>query len=104
MKEKIETILQEIEKFSAQSKEQVEEYRIKWLSKKGEITLLFEDFKNVAPELKREVGQHLNQLKVKAQEKINELKEKFEAQTSHTKQEIDLSLPAEPVTELGALH
>jgi len=104
MKEKIEHILEEVEKFTAQSKEQVEEYRIKWLSKKGEITQLFEDFKDVAPEVKREMGQRLNQLKVKAQDKINELKEKFESQTTTTKQDVDLSLPAEPVTELGAQH
>jgi phenylalanyl-tRNA synthetase alpha chain len=45
MKEKIESILQEIENFSAQSKEQVEEYRIKWLSKKGKVTVLFDDLK-----------------------------------------------------------
>ncbi len=104
MKEKIEHILEDVEKFTAQSKEQVEEYRIKWLSKKGEITQLFEDFKNVAPDVKREMGQRLNQLKVKAQDKINELKEKFDSQTTNTKPDIDLSLPAEPVTELGALH
>ncbi|MGZ3864405.1 MAG: phenylalanine--tRNA ligase subunit alpha [Bacteroidia bacterium] len=104
MKERIEHILEEVEKFTAQSKEQVEEYRIKWLSKKGEITLLFEDFKTVAPEVKREMGQRLNQLKVKAQDKINEFKEKFESQIHYTKQDVDLSLPAEPVTELGSQH
>jgi phenylalanyl-tRNA synthetase alpha chain len=104
MKEKIETILQEIESFSAQSKEQVEEYRIKWLSKKGEVTVLFDDFKNVAPELKREFGAKLNELKNKAQEKINSLKEKFESQNQTSFQNIDLSLPAEPVAEIGSLH
>jgi phenylalanyl-tRNA synthetase alpha chain len=104
MKEKIEHILEEVEKFTAQSKEQVEEYRIKWLSKKGEITQLFEDFKDVAPDVKREMGQRLNQLKVKAQDKINELKEKFESQSSNVKVDIDLSLPAEPVTALGSQH
>ena len=75
MKEKIDAILEEIENFSAQSKEQLEEYRIKWLSKKGEITILFDDFKTVAPELKREFGAKLNELKNKAQEKINQFKE-----------------------------
>ncbi|HXB41748.1 MAG TPA: phenylalanine--tRNA ligase subunit alpha [Bacteroidia bacterium] len=104
MKEKIEHILEEVEKFKAQSKEQVEEYRIKWLSKKGEITQLFEDFKNVAPDVKREMGQRLNQLKVKAQEKINEFKEKFESQTNIVSSDIDLSLPAEPIAELGSQH
>ncbi len=104
MKEKIETILQEIENFSAQSKEQVEEYRIKWLSKKGEVTVLFDDFKNVAPELKREFGAKLNELKNKAQEKINLLKEKFESQNQISFQNIDLSLLAEPIAEIGSLH
>jgi phenylalanyl-tRNA synthetase alpha chain len=104
MKEKIEHILEEVEKFKAQSKEQVEEYRIKWLSKKGEITQLFEDFKNVAPDVKREMGQRLNQLKIKAQEKINEFKEKFESETSTVSLDIDLSLPAEPIVELGSQH
>ena len=104
MKEKIEHILEEVEKFSAKSKEQVEEYRIKWLSKKGEITQLFEDFKNVPSDVKREMGQKLNQLKTKAQEKINEFKEKFESQSTSVSLDIDLSLPAEPIAELGSQH
>ena len=58
MLERINILLQEVEEFAAQSKEHVEEYRIKWLSKKGEITSLFDDFKAVAPEIKREVGQY----------------------------------------------
>ena len=67
---RIETLLEEVEKFAAQNKEQVEEHRIKWLSKKGEISVLFDEFKNVPNELKKEVGQKLNLLKNKAQEKI----------------------------------
>ena len=63
MLERINILLQEVEEFKAQSKEQIDEYRIKWLSKKGEITSLFDDFKLVAPEIKREVGQKLNELK-----------------------------------------
>jgi phenylalanyl-tRNA synthetase alpha chain len=104
MKEKIEAILEEVENFSAKSKEQIEEYRIKWLSKKGEITVLFDDFKTVAPELKREVGAKLNELKNKAQEKINHFKEAFESQSQNSFQDIDLSLPAERGTEIGSLH
>ena len=104
MKEKIEAILEEVENFSAKSKEQIEEYRIKWLSKKGEITVLFDDFKTVAPELKGEVGAKLNELKNKAQEKINHFKEAFESQSQNSFQDIDLSLPAERGTEIGSLH
>ncbi|MFY8186271.1 MAG: phenylalanine--tRNA ligase subunit alpha, partial [Bacteroidia bacterium] len=89
MRDKIEKLLLDVENFTVQSKEQVEEYRIKWLSKKGEITTLFDDFKTVAPEMKREMGQKLNELKTKAQDKINELKEKFEASSSSTDANID---------------
>lgn len=105
MIERINNILAEVEEFAAQSKEQVEEYRIKWLSKKGEITALFDDFKTVAPEIKREVGQKLNELKNKAQEKINGLKEKFEqVADSSAAGAADLSLPADPSLQLGSRH
>jgi len=101
---KIERLINELETTVIASKEQVEEYRIKWLSKKGEITLLFDEFKQVAPELKREVGQKLNQLKVNAQNKINELKEKFENSNSTSSTAIDLTLPGEPYINLGSRH
>ncbi len=105
MLEKINSLLVEVEGFAAQSKEQVEEYRIKWLSKKGEITALFDDFKAVAPEIKREVGQKLNELKIKAQDKINELKEKHDASTSSaSNKNIDLTLPANPTIQVGSRH
>ena len=70
MLEKINNLLQEVEGLALSTKEQVEEYRIKWLSKKGQITVLFDEFKTVTPEVKRELGQKLNDLKNKAQEKI----------------------------------
>lgn len=105
MLEKIHKLLEEVESFGAQSKEQVEEYRIKWLSKKGEVTALFDDFKNVPSDLKKEVGQKLNLLKTKAQEKINELKEKFEAESdTNDKKGIDLTLPALPTLQAGSRH
>jgi phenylalanyl-tRNA synthetase alpha chain len=93
MKEKVEEILKEIEEFTADTKEKVEEYRIKWLSRKGRIAELFEEFKTVGPELKKEFGQKLNQLKVKAEDKLQRLKEKFE-HTDTTEKDIDLTLPA----------
>ncbi len=104
MLSKIEKLINELETAVIENKEQVEEYRIKWLSKKGEITLLFDEFKQVAPELKREVGQKLNQLKVNAQNKINELKEKFEQNNSGNSNTIDLTLPGEPYINLGSRH
>lgn len=104
MIEKINHLLEEVESFNAQTKEQVEEYRIKWLSKKGEISTLFDDFRDVSSELKKEVGQKLNLLRNKAQEKINELKENFESSQKSVKQSIDLSLPGLPVLQNGSRH
>lgn len=105
MLEKIHKLLEEVESFGAQTKEQVEEYRIKWLSKKGEVTVLFDDFKDVPSDLKKEVGQKLNLLKTKAQEKINHLKEKFDAEAdANEKQGVDLTLPALPTLQAGSRH
>lgn len=103
MQERIKEILSEIEQFSAESKEQLEGFRIKLLSKKGDISQLFDDFKNVAPELKREVGQKLNELKNKAQEKLNGLKEKLEQTGSTGEVLMDLTLPGEQVN-VGTRH
>ncbi len=103
MNSKIQNILNEIEKFEADSKEALENFRVKLLSKKGEISLLFEDFKTVSPGLKKEVGQKLNELKNKAQEKINSLKEKFEKTTDSGTPELDLTLPGEEL-RAGSRH
>lgn len=105
MLEKIHKLLEEVDSFAAQTKEQVEEYRIKWLSKKGEITSLFDDFKEVPSDLKKEVGQKLNLLKTKAQEKITLFKEKFESEAdADEKQGVDQTLPAFPTLQAGSRH
>lgn len=103
MKEKIERLIEEIESFSASSKEHVEEFRIKLLSKKGKLSELFDEFKTVAPDLRKEMGQKLNELKNKAQDKLHELKEKFESDSGSLNEELDLSLPAEAF-EIGSRH
>ena len=102
MQEKLKKILEEIETFTAESKEQVEEFRLKLLSKKGIITDLFEEFKTVQPELRKELGQKINEVKNKAQKKFNELKERFSSDETSTKEE-DLTLPGEPV-QVGSRH
>jgi phenylalanyl-tRNA synthetase alpha chain len=103
MKNKIDELLNEIESFTASTKEHVEEFRIKILSKKGKLTALFEDFKTIEPSLRKEVGQQLNKLRDKAQDKINHLKEKFESTVEETTNGIDLSLPGEAL-EVGSRH
>ncbi len=105
MIEKINKLIEEVENFGATTKDQVEEYRIKWLSKKGEITALFDDFRDVPNDLKKELGQKLNELRNKAQEKINLLKESFESQQqSGSNQNIDLTIPGFPTLQNGSRH
>ena len=105
MREKIDILLKEVETFTAETKEQVEEYRIKWLSKKGEISALFDDFRNVSNDKKKEIGQKLNELRTKAQDRINELKEKFEdSNTSTGNANSDHTTPGYPTIQLGSRH
>ena len=100
--EQIKELLQQVENIKAANTEELEALRIKYLSKKGIISSLMNDFRNVPAEQKREVGMIINQLKEKTQNKINELKESFEnAQASDN--EIDLTRSAYPI-ELGTRH
>ena len=69
MKEKINEFLKEVEAFQAESLEQLEAFRIKFLSKKGQIPALFKDFKNVDPSDRKEIGQLINTLKQSVQDK-----------------------------------
>ena len=102
MIDKIKALLQEVENITAANAEELEALRIKYLSKKGEISMLMNDFRNVPAEQKREVGMFINNLKETAQNKINELKEGFEnAQTSND--EIDLTRTSYPIN-LGTRH
>ncbi|MDR0349497.1 MAG: phenylalanine--tRNA ligase subunit alpha [Tannerella sp.] len=74
---KINELLQEVKSLTASGNEELEAIRIKYLSKKGAISALMNDFRNVPADQKREVGKFLNELKESAQNKINELKESF---------------------------
>lgn len=102
MIDKINELLAEIDNLKATKADEIEALRIKYLSKKGEISNLMNDFRNVAAEQKREVGMRLNELKEKAQDCINSLKESLENNQS-TDQGIDLTRTAAPI-ELGTRH
>lgn len=102
----IETIkehLLEVEKFTSNSKDEIEAFRIKYLGKKGLLNSFFAEFKNVPNEQKKEFGQVINQLKTSATEKVNGLKEALENQADSTGKYDDLTRPGEPI-ELGARH
>lgn len=102
MKHKIDVLLSEIEQLTASNKEETEALRIKYLSKKGAIATLMDDFRNVPPEQKREMGMKLNELKQLAQEKIELLKQLFES-ASATQSDMDLSRTSYPIP-LGTRH
>ena len=63
MIEKIQRLLAEVENLKAQNAEELEALRIKYLSKKGEISALMNDFRSVPAEQKKELGMKLNELK-----------------------------------------
>ena len=102
MKNRINQLLEEISQLNASNQDELEALRIKFLSKKGEISTLFNDFRNVANDEKREVGQLLNELKNAAQDKITELKESFN-NAGNNVQKTDLTRSADPV-KLGTRH
>ena len=95
MKERIEELLREIEELKAQKIQDIEEFRIKLLGKKGSVTKLFEDFRSVSPEQKREFGQKLNALKQAAAAKLEELKEKLEENPSAQEAKFDYTKPGD---------
>ncbi|MBQ3813201.1 MAG: phenylalanine--tRNA ligase subunit alpha [Bacteroidales bacterium] len=103
MKEAIEQILGELNNLKASTQKEVEEARIRFLGKKGEITALMEEFRTVAPELKREYGQKLNELKKAAAAKIEELKEVAEQAAEAAAPKEDLSMPGDAIP-LGSRH
>lgn len=102
MIDKINKLLSEVEELKASTIEEVEALRIKYLSKKGEISSLMDDFRNVAADQKREVGMKLNDLKVKAQAQVNLLRENLE--NSHSEDSsVDLTRTAADIP-LGTRH
>ena len=100
--EKIDQLLEEVKNISATNADEIEALRLKYLSKKGAITALMNDFRNVPADQKKAVGIKINELKQTAQERINTLKEQLE--TADTESEaIDLTRTPYPI-KLGTRH
>jgi phenylalanyl-tRNA synthetase alpha chain len=100
--DKINELLKEVQNLHAANAEELEALRLKYLSKKGIINDLMNDFRDVAAEQKREVGMKLNELKKQTQDRIAALKEQFEA-ISESKMDADLTRTAYPI-KLGTRH
>jgi phenylalanyl-tRNA synthetase alpha chain len=102
MKERIAELRKEIEEYLIDGEDSLEQFRIAYLSKKGQISVLFEGFRDVAPEAKRETGQLLNDLKQFATEKYSGNKERL-SMTEIVQSSVDLTMPAFPFGE-GTRH
>lgn len=104
MKNLIQQTRETIESISIETAEDLEKFRLRFLTKKGELNDLFASFKEVANEEKREVGKLLNELKQLAQGKFDELKESIGADSTREKgKEMDKSLPGVNVSQ-GSRH
>ena len=103
MLKKIEEHILDIEKFEADSIESAEQFRIKYLGKKGVLNDLFLAFKNIPNQEKKAFGQALNKLKIKAQEKVDALQKHSRDKEDQGNPKIDLTMSAEPL-RLGTRH
>jgi len=99
----INQILKDVEDFKAENKEQVEEFRLKFLSKKGELNKVFDEFRTVPNEQKKELGQKINALKQTVQAKFENLQNTLSESDDDTFTNVDLTLPNKPI-QLGSHH
>jgi phenylalanyl-tRNA synthetase alpha chain len=103
MKEKIGRLLEEVKSFSAANADELEQFRIRFMARKGLVGDLFDQFKEVAAADRKEMGLLINQLKVAVQEKLDHYKSAFDKLGSVSNEKTDLSRPANSV-ELGTRH
>lgn len=103
MLDQIESLIQEVLSFQVQSAEDLENYKRAYTNKKGTINRLFSDFRELSPEVKRDVGKPLNRLKEIAYERLDEFEKQISAQNKKSDQPHDLFLPGNPFVT-GARH
>lgn len=105
MEDRVEQILEEIKSFRAASQEELEQYRMRFISKKSIIGELFGEMKNIPNDQKKEFGMQINELKDAAQEKFKSLIAELEKASDSTSKDnhIDLTLPASG-REYGSIH
>lgn len=103
MQEKIEQLLQEFENLTASSIKEVEQLRLKFLSKRGVLSALFDEFRTIPNDQKRVVGQLLNKAKTRINQKLDELSASFNESFEENSVDLDLTRPIGQV-RLGARH
>ncbi|MBO6045728.1 MAG: phenylalanine--tRNA ligase subunit alpha, partial [Bacteroidales bacterium] len=103
MREEIEKLLAEINDLKCKTQKEVEEARVRFLGKKGEVTKLFEEFRAMDKENKKLFGKSLNDLKNAVQGRIEELKGTVADDSVSDGPKADLTMPGDPF-ELGSRH
>lgn len=101
--ERVSAVEAELKSAQARTADEVEQFRVAMLGRNGTVTTLFEEFKQVAAEEKRALGQRMNQLKQLAQQRLDELKGALESTGSASGPVLDLSAPA-LTAATGSLH
>lgn len=99
MKERIESLERELEAISIKTKEELENFRLRFLTKKGEINALFEEFKKVPNDQKKALGQLINNVKQKAQLVLDS----FQGEEEGDSEGKDNTLPGQNI-EIGSRH
>jgi len=105
MEKKIQDILSEIESFKASTEEELENYRIRFISKKSVVGELFAEMKNIPNEEKKAFGMRINEVKQAAQNKFQSLINDLERATESIQEDdhVDLTLPSTG-KKLGSIH
>jgi len=104
MLDKVQSLLEEISNAKADSEEQIEAFRIRFLGQKGHLKSLFSEFKNVPSEHRKELGQKLNELRDRAKSKVDDLKSNISShKVKDTDEQPDLSRPGAPA-DYGSRH
>ena len=104
IKDNVQELLNQVSQMQATTAEELEVLRIKYLSKKGLITALFNEFRTVPNDQKRELGQLLNQLRQEAESRINAIREQIQnGQEQAAAQALDLTRTPDPIA-LGTRH
>ena len=102
MLDKINKLKQDISEHVVSSVHELEEFRLKFLSKKGSISQLFEEFKTLPPDQKKTIGQKINELKQHASQSFKTLEASLKTNKISDKN-IDYTLPPDPFKQ-GSRH
>ena len=103
MNEQLKHINEDIDTFLTTSTEELDKFRLKYLGKKGILTCMFDNIREIAPEDRKEFGKNVNDLKTKVLERVEQLKQTIESSRTHTIDLMDLSRPANSIG-MGARH